>query len=174
MKDILRELKDEYWRSLEVDREVKTRDLLKYVSFSLSGQTYAVPIGDVKEVTLMPGISRLPRCPEHVAGVINLRGRIIPVLDLRPLLGAPDREIRKSFRILIAQGGGLEAGFVVEAVQGIIEVERADVRLRSSGERADEDPYLAGQIETAERLTIIIDAEALICQEAPRARGEDL
>lgn len=172
MDRIIQSLREEYWEALEGEREVKSRDLVQYVSFSLCGQTYAVPIGCVKEVTLLPGISRLPRSPEHLAGVINLRGRIIPLLDLRPLLGFSEREIRKEYRILVAEGEGVRAGFLVEKILGILDVERPDVRLRSPGEKAVEDPYLAGQLEMGDRLMIILDAEGLIAAEAQRLRGE--
>ena len=172
MDRIIQSLREEYWEALEGEREVKSRDLLQYVSFSLCGQTYAVPIECVKEVTLLPGISRLPRSPDHLAGVINLRGRIIPLLDLRPLLGLPDREIQKEYRILVAEGKGVRAGFLVEKILGILDVERPDVRLRSPGEKAEEDPYLAGQFEMGDHLMIILDAEGLITVEAQRLRGE--
>lgn len=170
MEDILQTIRDEYWQSLEADREVKARDLLRFVSFSVSGQVYALSIGEVKEVTLMPGISRLPRSPEHLVGVMNLRGRIVPLLDLRPLLGVPDREIRKEHRVIIVASEGREVGLVAEEIHGILEVEPADLHLRSETDRAEEDPFVAGQLEGSDGLTIVLDGKKLIEAEARRIR----
>lgn len=172
MGEILQDLREEYWKSLEGSREVQTREILQYVAFSLSGQTYAVPISHVREVTLMPGLSRLPRSPEHIAGVINLRGRILPVIDLRPLLGVREREMRREFRLLFAEAKSQVVGLVVERILGIIEIEPADLRLRSAGERAEEDPHLAGQVEIEDRIIMILDTESLIEDEAARLRGD--
>ncbi|MCZ6689301.1 MAG: chemotaxis protein CheW [Planctomycetota bacterium] len=170
MDDIVQALRKEYWESLEEDREGKARDVLQYISFSISGQTYAIPIGQVKEVTLLPAVSQLPRSPEHLSGVINLRGRIVAVMDLRPLLKLQGREILKGCRVLIVAGQGHELGLIVQQVHGILAVEPADIRLRPQRERAQEDPYLAGQLETTDRVTLLLDTEKLLVEEASRIR----
>lgn len=172
LEKTVRDLRDEYWQSIEGDRERRAKDFLQYVSFAVSGQIYAIAIDQVKEVTLMPGISKVPRSPEHLAGVINLRGRIVPLLDLRPLLGVSEREILGKFRVLIVKGGGLEVGLIVEKILGILEAEPADVRVRSAVERAEEAPYVSGQLESADHITTILDAEKLIATESARLRGE--
>jgi purine-binding chemotaxis protein CheW len=172
MEDLVQALRDEYWRSLETERDAKRPDLEQYVSFRVTGQDYGIPIGQVREVTLVPGISRLPRSPDQLAGVINLRGRIVPILDLRPLLGVPDREIQEDYRILIVHGAGQEVGIIAEKVHGILEVDPDDLRLRPPADRALQDPFLRGQVETPRGITIIVDAEELIEGESTRLEGE--
>ena len=170
IEDLVQTLRDEYWTALEQERDELQREIVQYVGFRLADQKYVVPVDQVIEVTLVPKISRLPRSPAHLAGVINLRGRIIPVIDVRPLLKIPARQKDDNFRIVIARGDGPELGVVVEKVDGIVEADLDDIRMRSESERSMQDPYISGQVESPEGITIILDAARLIEEETSRLR----
>ena len=170
IEDLVQTLRDEYWSSLEKERDQRPREVLLHVGFRLGDQRYVLPIEQVIEVTLIPKISRLPRSPSHLAGVINLRGRIIPIIDVRPLLKIPEKKKTKDFRIVITRGDGPELGIIVERVDGIVEAEPDDIRLRPEADRSARDPYLSGQIETHDGITIIVDAARLIEEETARLR----
>lgn len=92
----------------------------KYLSFSLASQQYAVDILRVVEIFGMCEITRVPRCPDHVRGVINLRGKIIPVVDLRLKFGLQEKEYDSRTCIIvlntISAGADVTVGIIVDTV----------------------------------------------------------
>jgi chemotaxis signal transduction protein len=82
---------------------------------------YAVPMAAVAEVVLVPALTRVPAGPPWLAGVANWRGRVLPVVDPRQLLGAERTPMPSSARVLVLSVDGVEAGLLVEAVVGLLE-----------------------------------------------------
>lgn len=83
---------------------------------------YAIGMGDVAEVVALPQVTRIPGSPQWLSGVANWRGRMLPVLDVRSLLGAPTVPLASSARLLVVQEGEVTAGLVAEAVPGVYDV----------------------------------------------------
>ncbi|MBI3681816.1 MAG: chemotaxis protein CheW [Acidobacteria bacterium] len=92
-----------------------------YVVFSLAGADYAVPVKDVAEIGRVPGITRVPNVPDFVRGITNLRGEIVPVLNLPALLGLEEPAVSARGRVLFLQGRERvsPAGLIVDEVKGI-------------------------------------------------------
>ena len=105
----------------------------KYLTFLLNGGDYGVPILLVREIIAMHAITALPRLPGHVKGVINLRGRIIPVIDLRLRLGMPPVDYDKHTCIIvidaswIADEGHVPIGCIVDAVSEVLFVDEQQI-----------------------------------------------
>lgn len=96
--------------------------LQQLVTFELYGEVFALPILDVREIIRMTTITPVPQAPAFVEGVINLRGQIIPVVDLRKRFGLSSQAATEDSRIIVAElGAGLVLGMIVDAVR---EVER--------------------------------------------------
>ena len=92
----------------------------KYLTFRLGGETHGLPILKVQEIIGMQTVTRIPRTPSFVRGVINLRGKVIPVVDLRHRLGlAHDVLYGDKARIIIVDLGAQYTGMLVDAVTGI-------------------------------------------------------
>lgn len=91
------------------------------VAFRLAGETYGVPIALVHEIIRSCEITAIPRTPEYVRGVVNLRGKIVPVIDLRRRLGLPPEEETGATRIVVVE---VETGIVGMIVDGVSEVLR--------------------------------------------------
>jgi purine-binding chemotaxis protein CheW len=85
------------------------------------GARYAVDMACVAEVVPVPRTSRVPGCPPWLSGVVNWRGRVLPVVDPRSLLGAESLPLPSSARLLVLSVDGVEAGLLVEAVAGLLE-----------------------------------------------------
>jgi chemotaxis signal transduction protein len=81
---------------------------------------YAVPMADVAEVIPVPRVTRVPGMPIWLAGVVNWRGHVLPLLDLRSLLGEPSSPLPTSSRVVVLSRDGVEAGLVVELVTGLL------------------------------------------------------
>src|SRR4030042_1994729 len=91
------------------------------VTFNL-GEEYGVPISQVQEIVRVGGITMVPNSPSYMEGVINLRGRVLPVLNIRKRLGLPDKEMSNASRIMVIEVGNKVIGLLVDAVSQVIKV----------------------------------------------------
>jgi len=88
----------------------------------LDGTELVVPLDEIAEVIAVPRVTRVPRAPGWLRGVANVRGRLVPMIDLRDLLGVPAREPRSRWRALVVLQSDRVAGFIVDAVVGMVAV----------------------------------------------------
>lgn len=95
---------------------------LEAVAFRVDGRSYALPLDQVVEVVRMVAIIPVPDAPAWVAGVVNLRGALIPMIDLRPRFGAAPTEIDPDHVFLVAQAAGRTAGVMADCVEDVVEV----------------------------------------------------
>ena len=132
---------------------------------------FAAALDAVAEVGRVPGVTRIPGGPRWLAGVANWRGRLLPVLDLRPLLGAPDARLGSAARLVVLSVDGVSAGVVVDAVEGtgVLEaaVEEFPAALADSGSF-----LLAGQVPAPDGPIAVLDTAAImrLREQLPRAR----
>jgi purine-binding chemotaxis protein CheW len=98
------------------------RKVLQFVGFRLEETDYGVAITRIREIILMRPITRVPEVPEYIEGLINLRGTVIPVVNLRRRFGLPAREFDEETRIIVATVDDRVVGFVVDAVTQIMRV----------------------------------------------------
>jgi purine-binding chemotaxis protein CheW len=101
-------------------RAGETGKRVEYLAFGLAGETYAVQIANVAEILRPPPITRVPRAPHTVLGVISVRGKLVTVVDLRRRLHLPPGAVDRKTRILLTDvGGGEQIGLVVDEVQQV-------------------------------------------------------
>lgn len=142
--------------------------ILQLVGFKVEREFFGVQIAAVKEIVRVPQITPVPDTPDFVEGVINLRGRVVPVIDMRKRIGAPHVERKKENRVLILELDGKIVGITVDSVSEIIKLP----------EDAIEPPpeivsYLGGEYVTGvgklkERLIVLIDLTRLLSAEEMR------
>jgi purine-binding chemotaxis protein CheW len=125
------------------------------VVFTLASEAYGVDIGAVREITQMQNITRVPRTADFVDGVINLRGRVIPVVDLRKRFSFPTVGRNKNTRIVVVDIGGQDIGVVVDAVTEVLRVAADSIAPPSPIITTAESDYLLGVAKLAERLIIL-------------------
>ncbi|WP_448522296.1 chemotaxis protein CheW [Schleiferia thermophila] len=99
-------------------------ELLQLVSFLIGNEEFGVDILFVQEINRMIQITKVPNSPEFVEGVINLRGRVIPVIDLRCKLGIQKKEHDKKTRIIVVEIKEKTVGFIVDAVNEVLRIPR--------------------------------------------------
>ncbi|MFP4484350.1 MAG: chemotaxis protein CheW [Spirochaetaceae bacterium] len=142
---------------------------VKYLTFSVADERYGVPVTRVEEVLEYQPITVVPRCPSFLLGVINVRGRLIPVMDLRRRLGLEDAEITVETRIVVMtmQFGeeDLSVGAVTDRVEGVIDIEDECIepppRIGASGE----DVGLSGTARTEDAIFLLLDVNRLVTPE---------
>jgi purine-binding chemotaxis protein CheW len=141
------------------EREAPKEETLRLVVFRLNREWYGVEITQVKEVIKVGKITYLPSCPEHIAGIVNLRGHILSVTDLKPILGLPHEELAEKTKIIAIESGFFETGLLVDEVVESIEVPLSKIEpvlLTLPAERAK---YLEGQCKVDDKLIAIVNVE---------------
>lgn len=123
---------------------------------------YGVGIEQVREIRLLENITSIPKAPPYVRGVMNLRGQIIPVIDLKEKLGFSERmENKQSERILVADSRGLLAGFLVDEVDQVIRIPLSEVESLQS-EILESTSYVRGMAKAQGKLIVLLDLEKLL------------
>jgi purine-binding chemotaxis protein CheW len=96
---------------------------LKVIVFSLAGEQYGIEVDKVRTIERLMPVTRVPKTPPFVKGVINLRGVVTPVIDLRGRFGLPEAETTDSSRIITVQVNDIEVGFIVDAANDVIDID---------------------------------------------------
>ena len=134
-----------------------------YLAFKVADEGYVVPVGAVAEVIRVPKIVPVPDVPDYIPGVINLRGRVIPVIHLAGRFGLTDKSDPGRRVIVVVQGAGEQTGFLVDQVQRVIAIGDDHVERTAIGQR---NGVLHGVATTESADYLILDAQRLIdeCQ----------
>jgi len=114
----------------EKNRGSGVEELIEVVEFNLGGKRYALNIHLVREIVVMMPITPIPRAPEFITGVLNLRGEITNIINLNKLLEVTDTAIRKDQKIIVLvpqAAGGNNVGFIVDDVKSVIQVAEKDI-----------------------------------------------
>lgn len=146
---------------VEVEKE------LHLVVFRLGKEEYAVPIGTVREVVRVSDITRVPDAPAHIRGVMNLRGRILPVVEIRSRLGLEPGELTPASRVVVVEVERRIVGLLVDAVGQVTRIgERAVAsppdEVRNAGAEA-----VTGVARVGQRLLILLDLGRVLRTEGP-------
>lgn len=131
------------------------------VAFKINTEEFAVDIGSVQEINRAVEVTRIPNSPPHVQGVMNLRGKIIPVVDLRRLLGFQARTSDKQSRIIVIDIGGVVAGFLVDSVSEVVQLPESSVEPPPTLAGAMEPHYIQGVGKIDDRLLILLNLQKM-------------
>jgi purine-binding chemotaxis protein CheW len=141
-------------------------DLIQLVSFTLGDEEFGVHVLKVREIIRMPEVTRVPNTPSYVEGVINLRGKVIPVMSMRKRFGLEELEFDNRTRIMVMDVEGELMGFIVDAVSEVIRISQEEIQpppaVVSSG--VDHE-CLSGVISQSERLLVLLDLEKISSRE---------
>lgn len=130
---------------------------IQLVVFDLASEHYGVDISDVREIMRMQAITRVPGAYNFVEGVINLRGKVLPVVDLRKRLGLNISEHTKDSRIVVIDIDSGEIGVIVDAVTEVLRIPKASIEPASSVISHANSDYMWGIAKLSDKLIILID-----------------
>jgi purine-binding chemotaxis protein CheW len=135
-------------------------ELIQLVSFNLDQEEYGVYVLKVREIIRMSNVTRVPNTPYYVEGVINLRGKVIPIISLRKKFALPDMENDKQTRIIVMDVDGELMGFIVDAVSEVIRISSGEIQPPPAVVNGGmEQEYLSGVINRADRLLVLLELE---------------
>ena len=137
-------------------------DELQLVTFEVGSEEFAVNILVVQEINRMMRITEVPQSPTCVEGVINLRGQIIPVVDLRQRLGLPTTEYGSMSRIVVVEVSGRTIGFTVDRVNEVLRISSSIVDAAPGVVTKVDSQFIAGIGKLEDRLVILLDLDKLL------------
>jgi purine-binding chemotaxis protein CheW len=140
----------------------KDEEILQLVTFHVDEEEFGVGILDVREINRMMEITRVPHAPGFVEGVINLRGQVIPVVDLRKRFGLGRLERDKNTRIVVVELGETVVGFLVDSVSEVLRVPTSIVEPPPPIVGGIDSEYIEGVVKLEDRLLILLDLRRLL------------
>lgn len=136
-------------------------DLLQLVSFHVGGEEFGIEILRVQEIIRIQALTRVPNSPDFVDGVINLRGKVIPVIALRRRFGLEDLAHDKQTRIVVVEVNGTVLGFIVDSVSEVLRIPKETVEPPPRLGRVERE-YVSGVGKLDNRLLILLDVDRLM------------
>jgi len=149
-------------RALARATEVETGETMQFVVFSLANETYGIPTGYVKEVQPLGDVSPVPCTPDFVVGVINIRGSIYSVVDIRQFLGVPKQEVTDLTKVILVDAAGLEVGVLADDVSGSMSIAMAEIKPSLATTASIKEEYIQG---VTKDMLIILNLDALMRDE---------
>jgi purine-binding chemotaxis protein CheW len=146
-----------------------TGETLQLVSFCVNDEHYAVDILRVQEINRMMNITQVPESPAGVEGVINLRGRIIPIMDLRVRFGMPAAERTEESRIVVVEAAGATVGFIVDRVHEVLRISSSTVDPAPTLSSSGNSRYIQGVAKLEDHLVILLDLDSLLGEQTVTA-----
>ena len=140
-------------------------ELLQLVTFNISNEEFGIDILKVQEIIRTMEITKVPRAPDFVEGVINLRGKVIPIIDLRKKFSMESRTHDKQTRIVVVELQGMIVGFVVDGVSEVLRIQSSTVEPPPAVVSGIGSEYISGVGKLEDRLLILIDLEKLLSLE---------
>ena len=142
----------------------KEKDLKQIISFKIGNEEYGLEILKVKEVIRIKEITKLPKAPDFVKGVINLRGDVIPIIDLRVKFGLIQERYSSATRVIVVEVDGKSMGIVVDSVSHVIRID--DDQIENSpllGGISKE--YIRGVVKLDDRLIVLLNIDKILTTE---------
>jgi purine-binding chemotaxis protein CheW len=145
-------------------RPVETHEskVEKFLTFCLADQEYGLEILRVREIIGVMDITAVPRTPDYVKGVINLRGSVIPVIDLRQRLGLEVAPHTDETCIIFADVGSIEIGTIVDRVSEVLDIETSEIEDAPTFDGTVETDFILGMGKTNQRVTILLDISRVL------------
>jgi len=142
----------------------KIDEVDQIITFRIEDEEYGLEILKVKEVIRIKEITRLPKAPSFVKGVINLRGDVIPIIDLRDKFGLSQREYSEMTRVIVAEVDNKSIGMVVDSVSHVIRIssDQIDPSPLISGLASE---YVRGVVKLGERLIVLLNIDKILTTE---------
>jgi purine-binding chemotaxis protein CheW len=140
----------------------KVSDELKLIIFKLGREEYGMDILKVQEIKRMMGITRVPSTPSFIKGVINLRGSVLPVIDLRTRLGLSETDLTEAARIIVVLVNEGIIGFIVDEVVEVTTVNTRDVETAQTLSGGLSAEYISGIAKADTRLYIMLNPDAIV------------
>lgn len=129
----------------------------RHLIFSLGNEEYSVPLLKVKEVIEVPDITPVPHTPEYYLGIMNLRGQVISIIDLRLKLKNVKQDLEKKTAVIILDFEGFSLGVAVSAVNRVLALTEEEIKERPAMESTENLDYISGVAHRDKKLILLLD-----------------
>ncbi len=144
----------------------------KFLTFVLGNEEYGVEILRVREIMGLLDITTVPQTPDYMKGVINLRGKVIPVIDLRLKFSMPEEEHTKETCVIVAEVNNTSIGIIVDSVSEVLDIKSGEIEETPSlGQGIDTD-FIMGLGKAKEKIIILLDIEKVLSSEEMEIVGQ--
>ncbi len=144
--------------------EEKINDILQLVSFNIGNEEYAIDILKVQEINRMISITSIPNSPAFVEGVINLRGKVIPVISLRKRLNFADKKTDGNSRIIVVEVKSKTIGFIVDGVSEVLRIPASITEAPPQITGGINSKYITSIAKLEDRLIILLDLDMILSE----------
>lgn len=142
--------------------ELKQEEEIQLVIFEIDRGEYGVNILDVQEIIRVPSITKVPRAPVFVEGIINLRGQVLPVIDLRKRLGTQEKDLDFTSRIIVVAQNGRRVGLIVDAVREVTRIPRSSIEPAPPEVLDVDSQFVEGVGKKGDRLLVLLKLDKVL------------
>lgn len=143
---------------LDVGKEMDQKSIV----FQVDNNEYAIPLESVKAIEKMHDITRVPNASSFIKGVINLRGVIIPIIDLKKRFGLGQAYYTESARIIIITTNGQEVGLIVDAAEDVLDIPKDAIESQPEAVGEVEADFISGVAKLGDRLFILLNIDTVL------------
>ncbi len=140
-------------------------EIVQLVSFNIGEEEFGVDILRVQEINRMVEITRVPNSPEYVEGVINLRGKVIPIIQMRKRLNMEAKPLDKDTRIIVVEINKKVIGFIVDNVNEVLRIDKSVTEAPPSMVSGIDSDFITSIAKLEDRLLILLDLEKILSTE---------
>lgn len=155
------------------NKTTSVNEIIQLVSFRLDNEEYGVEVLKVREIIRMVNITQMPNTPNYIEGIINLRGKVIPIVSMRKRFSLMDTENDSQTRVIIMDISGELLGFTVDAVSEVIRISSSEIQPSptvAAGGVGQE--YIAGVINHDERLLVLLNLDMMFSNDEKEVFGK--
>lgn len=142
----------------------------KYLTIGIGRDAYGIPVLRVREIIRMQRITSVPQVPDYVKGVINLRGRVVPVVDLRVKFGAPPEIAERTCIVVVyvrlPSSPNVQMGLIVDGVEEVVNVSAAEIEPAPDFGASVDTSYVLGMAKTKGQVKVLLDIDRVVASEA--------
>lgn len=140
----------------------ESEELLQLVSFNIDNEEFGIDILKVEEIIRVISITKIPNAPDFIEGVINLRGKVIPIIDLRTRLNRIRKEHDNNTRVIVVEVSGITVGFIVDSVKEVLRIPKNITEPPPSIVSGVNSEYITAIGKLEDRLLILLDLEKVL------------
>jgi purine-binding chemotaxis protein CheW len=138
------------------------QQIMKVIVFQLADKEYAIPVSHVQGIEKLMHITRVPKTPHFVKGVINLRGVVTPIIDLRERFNLPISGNEETARIIIVMLENMEVGFVVDSANDVLDINVDSIEQQPEVVGSLEEEFISGVAKIDKRLLILLHLDRIL------------
>lgn len=139
------------------ENNAKSGSMERFIEFCLGDEDYAIPLLMVREVISIPETTPIPKAPKHFIGLMNLRGQVISIVDLRTKLTIKPNENHSDSAVIIVDFGGMNIGIVVDSINKVLAFNTSEIQEMPEVQTQVKSDYIHGVYKKEDGLTVLLD-----------------